>query len=55
MQSLAKALDLSQWDRSRFETAARMPAVRADARGVQSTNLSGWIGWRPSTTICALR
>src|SRR5919199_3383092 len=35
MQSLADALVLSRSDRSRFETAARMSAVRADTRGLQ--------------------
>jgi predicted ATPase/DNA-binding XRE family transcriptional regulator len=39
MQSLADALGLSQPNRIRFEMAARMPAVRADAHGVQPTNL----------------
>jgi transcriptional regulator with XRE-family HTH domain len=39
MQSLAEALGLSQRDRSRFETATRMPAVSADANGVQLPNL----------------
>lgn len=39
MQSLAEALGLSQRDRSRFETAARMPAVSADAHDVQLPNL----------------
>lgn len=39
MQSLAEALGMSQRDRSRFDTAARMPAFRADAHGVQLPNL----------------
>jgi predicted ATPase/DNA-binding XRE family transcriptional regulator len=39
MQSLAEALELSQTDRIRFEIAARVPAVRADAHDVQLTNL----------------
>ena len=39
MQSLADALELSQQERIRFETAARMPAVRADAHGARSTDL----------------
>ncbi len=39
MQSLAEALGLSQQDRIRFEKATRQPAVRADAHGVQLTNL----------------
>src|SRR5215210_3236044 len=40
MQSLAEALGLSQRNRVLFETAARMPTVRAGAPGVQPTNLS---------------
>lgn len=39
VQSLADALGLSQQDRIRFETAARMPAFRADAHGVHLTNV----------------
>src|SRR3712207_3112249 len=39
MQSLADALGLSQPDRSRFEMAARMPAVRATAHVTQAANL----------------
>lgn len=39
VQSLADALGLSQQERIRFETATRMPNVRADAHGVQLTNL----------------
>jgi predicted ATPase/DNA-binding XRE family transcriptional regulator len=39
MQSLAEALELSQRDRIRFETAARMPTVLAGAPGVQPANL----------------
>ena len=39
MQSLADALGLSQPDRTRFEMAARIPAVRADTRGTLSTDL----------------
>src|SRR5919112_5265389 len=39
MQSLAAALGLSQSDRIRFEMTARMPAVRADARGTRSSDL----------------
>lgn len=39
VQSLADALGLSQQERIRFETATRMPNVRADALGVQLTNL----------------
>ena len=37
--SLAEALGLSQQERTRFETAARMPTVRVDASGVRPTNL----------------
>src|SRR5215210_5494141 len=40
MQSLAEALGLSQRNRVLFETAARMPTVRAGAPGVQPANLS---------------
>ena len=40
MQSLAEALGLSQRERVRFETAARMPTVRAGAPGVQPADLS---------------
>jgi predicted ATPase/DNA-binding XRE family transcriptional regulator len=39
MQSLADALGLSQPERIRFEMTARMPAVRADARGTRSSDL----------------
>jgi predicted ATPase/DNA-binding XRE family transcriptional regulator len=39
MQSLADALRLSQQDRIRFETAARMPAVLADTHGIRSAGL----------------
>src|SRR5918999_633714 len=39
MQSLADALELSQPDRIRFEMAARMPAVRAEAHATLFTNL----------------
>ncbi len=39
MQSLADALELSQPERVRFKTAARMPAVRADIHGTRSTDL----------------
>ncbi len=39
LQSLAEALQLSQQDRIRFETAARVPAIRAEPHGVQLTNL----------------
>ena len=39
MESLANALGLSQQERIRFETTARMPAVRADAHGVHLTNV----------------
>src|ERR687886_316964 len=37
--SLANALGLSQQERIRFKTAARMPAVNADAHGVHLTNV----------------
>ena len=40
MQSLAEALGLSQRNRVRFETAARMPTVRAGAPGARPANLS---------------
>jgi predicted ATPase/DNA-binding XRE family transcriptional regulator len=40
MQSLAAALGLSQRNRVRFETAARMPTVRAAAPGIQPADLS---------------
>ncbi len=39
MQSLAEALGLSQRQRARFETAARMNTVHAEASGVQFINL----------------
>ena len=39
MQSLVDALGLSQQERIRFETVARMPNVRADAHGVQLATL----------------
>lgn len=39
MQSLADALGLSQQERIRFETATRMPAVRAAAHGARPTDL----------------
>jgi transcriptional regulator with XRE-family HTH domain len=39
LRSLAGALDLSPQERIRFEAAARMPAVRPDARGVRPANL----------------
>jgi predicted ATPase/DNA-binding XRE family transcriptional regulator len=39
MQSLADALGLSQPERIRFETAARMPALRADTHGTRPTDL----------------
>jgi len=40
MQSLAEALGLSQRNRVRFETAARMPTVRAGAPRARPANLS---------------
>jgi predicted ATPase/DNA-binding XRE family transcriptional regulator len=40
MQSLAEALRLSQRNRVRFETAARMPTVRAGAPRARPANLS---------------
>jgi predicted ATPase/DNA-binding XRE family transcriptional regulator len=39
IQSLAEVLGLSERDRVRFETAARVSAVRADGHGVQPTDL----------------